>query len=85
MVHESPYQKAMSMTGIMAILGFVITLTGLSQLLSVGEPHWFLVVFGLVIATIGLILLRLVHKYGKDYLSTTSYISGTYYRAYNER
>jgi len=59
MVRESPYQKALSMAGIMAVFGFVIAMTGLSQLATVSRPNWIIVFVGLVTMAFGLLSLCL--------------------------
>ncbi|MFQ5475176.1 MAG: hypothetical protein ACE5DM_05035, partial [Candidatus Nanoarchaeia archaeon] len=70
MVRESPYQKAVSLTGMISVFGFVVLMTGISQLATMPRPRWILVWLGLGTLVFGLLMLWYVSKCGREWLST---------------
>ena len=69
MVHESPLEKAKSMTGMTVVLGVVFTLVGISQLMTQPTVHGPMVFLGLCVAFIGMLAFRWVCVHGRNHLS----------------
>ena len=76
MVVDSPYKKALSMTGLGTVMGIIFFLSGLSQLATLPRPNWILVILGFLMMVVFGSIFRWVEKHGKKHLSTTGYIGG---------
>lgn len=76
MVTESPYKKALSMTGMGAIMGVIFFFSGLSQLATMPRPNWTLTIMGLLMMIVFTLLFLWVDEHGQKYLSTTGYKGG---------